>query len=380
MITISLCMIVKNEENTIKRCLSSAKSITDEIIIVDTGSTDRTKEIAERFTDKIYDFKWVNDFSAARNFSFGKASMDYILWLDADDMILPGDIAKFRLLKKTLDPDVDVVMMRYNTGFDEQGRVVFSYYRERVSKRVRGFQWQEPVHEYLQIGGKVINSDIGITHTKQHGQRGPRNLQIYENILATRGELSPRGMYYYARELKDNGRYKDAIRQFQQFLDSGRGWMEDNITACGELAKCYQAEKDDRRALSAMLYSFCYDMPRAEICCQIGYHFKAQENYRQAAFWFGLSLALEKPQNSWGFRQEDCWGYIPCIECAVCYDKLGDYEKAEYYNEKAAECKPDSPSVLYNKKYFEYRKKTFSNMVKGGDFKNVAANVSGHQP
>ena len=89
--TISLCMIVKNEETTLARCLDSVVGIADEIIIVDTGSTDRTKEIAGRYTDKIFDFPWVDDFAAARNFSFSKATMEYCMWLDASDILLGAD-------------------------------------------------------------------------------------------------------------------------------------------------------------------------------------------------------------------------------------------------------------------------------------------------
>ena len=74
MITISLCMIVKNELKTLPRCLSSAEGIADEIIIADTGSTDGTQEAARRCTDKVFSFDWCDDFSAARNFSFSKAS------------------------------------------------------------------------------------------------------------------------------------------------------------------------------------------------------------------------------------------------------------------------------------------------------------------
>ena len=87
MATVSLCMIVRNEEDVLGRCLESVKDIVDEIIIVDTGSTDKTKEIAGRFTNAVYDFPWIDDFSAARNFSFSKATMDYQMWLDADDVI-----------------------------------------------------------------------------------------------------------------------------------------------------------------------------------------------------------------------------------------------------------------------------------------------------
>lgn len=72
MITISLCMIVKNEERVLKRCLDSVRDLVDEIIIVDTGSTDATKRIAAGYTDKIYDLTWNDDFSAARNLHFPK--------------------------------------------------------------------------------------------------------------------------------------------------------------------------------------------------------------------------------------------------------------------------------------------------------------------
>jgi len=100
---ISLCMIVRDEEDVIGRCLESIKDIVDEIIIVDTGSIDRTKEIVSKYTDKIFDFEWVDDFAKARNFSFSKATKDYIMWLDADDVIEVEDREKLMLLKKNIE-------------------------------------------------------------------------------------------------------------------------------------------------------------------------------------------------------------------------------------------------------------------------------------
>ena len=355
-VTISLCMIVKNEEATLPRCLDSVGEVVDEIIVVDTGSTDATKAAARKYTDKIYDFAWVDDFSAARNFSYSKAQMDYILWLDADDVLLPADADALRDLKATLTDDIDGVMMRYNTGFDERGNVVFSYYRERLSRRSRGFLWQEPVHECLAVSGKILTSEISVTHTKKGVVPTGRNIRIYEALLARGEELSDRGTYYYARELKDNGRIDDAIVQFTRFLEGGRGWVEDNITACGELAKCRQIKGDRTGALEALLHSFVYDTPRAETCCQIGYIFKEQGQMKRAAYWFQRALTLEKPANNWGFTQQDCWGYIPAIECAVCYDRMGQYDKAEIYNNIALHFRPDSPSALHNKEYFDKRK------------------------
>lgn len=355
--TISLCMIVKNEEDILERCLESTLDIVDEIIIVDTGSTDGTRKIAQKYTDKIYDFQWIDDFSAARNYSFSKATMDYILWLDADDVIIPKDREKLKKLKATLDSSVDIVMMKYNIGFDIFGNVTFSYFRERLSKRSRNFQWHEPVHEYLELYGKIIYTDVCITHKKMHISDTGRNIAIYKKILKDGKDLSPRGLYYYARELKDNNQYPEAIEYFNKFLDTEKGWVEDNIRACYELSKCYEVTGEKTDSLRILFRSFEHDTPRGEICCQIGYYFKSLHDYEKARFWFELVLSLKKPDNCLGFIEDDYWDFIPCIELVVCYDKLNDIEKAIQYNEKAGDLKPNHPSVLYNKNYFEGIKK-----------------------
>ena len=140
-------MIVKDEEDVLERALSSITDIADEIIIVATGSTDMTKEIAAKFTDKIFDFEWCDDFSKARNYSFSKATQDYCMWLDADDDLLEADQKELMKLKETLSPETSVVMMRYNTGFDNDGKPTFTYYRERLLRREDQFYWEGFVQE-----------------------------------------------------------------------------------------------------------------------------------------------------------------------------------------------------------------------------------------
>ena len=132
MVTISLCMIVKNEEKVLRRCLDSVKDLMDEIIIVDTGSTDRTKQIAKEYTEQIYDFQWTDDFSAARNFSFSKATKEYIYVADADEMLDEINRQRFSRLKEVLLPEIDIVQMlycnqlQYNTTYNYN--MLISYY------------------------------------------------------------------------------------------------------------------------------------------------------------------------------------------------------------------------------------------------------------
>ena len=122
MITISLCMIVKNEERVLKRCLDSVRDLVDEIIIVDTGSTDATKRIAAGYTDKIYDLTWNDDFSAARNFAFSKATKEYIYSADADEVLSEENRRRFRLLKETLLPEIDTTELELRDNWIWAGK------------------------------------------------------------------------------------------------------------------------------------------------------------------------------------------------------------------------------------------------------------------
>ena len=353
MITISLCMIVKNEEKVLKRCLESIKDAVDEIIIVDTGSTDSTKKIAQKYTDKVYDFQWINDFSAARNEAFSKAKMDYQMWLDADDVFPKESLDKLIQLKASLDTNVDIVTMKYITHFDESGAPIMSSTRERLIKREKNCKWTDPVHEFISLTGNILYSDIEVHHLKpkQEG-RSRRNLEIYTTLEKSGAELTPRQMYYYARELKDHSLWVNSIYYFEKFLDSCKGWVEDNIAACYSLSICYEALNDRKKILPILLKSFNYDAPRAEICTEIGYYYKRQNNFTQALKWFKIAADLDVPTSA-GFILWDYWGYIPSVECCVCSYKLGAIEEAKLFNEKAAKYKPNSAAVGHNRKILE---------------------------
>lgn len=351
--TISLCMIVKNEEMNIARCLDSVADLVEEIIIVDTGSIDRTEEIASNYTSKVYSYQWKDDFSDARNYSFSKASMDYCMWMDADDILEDTEKEKFLQLKKSLPLDIDIVMMKYNTSFDEAGRPSFSYFRERWVRNCEKYRWIGAVHEVIPPNGRVIHSDIAISHKKMSVGDPERNLRIYQKMIADGKALEPRQQYYYGRELYYHKQYKEAVSVLEQFLLSKDGWIENKIEACSICADCYYQLGQEQLALTTLLRSMSFDLPRAELCCEIGKYFLEHGNCHNAIYWYEVALNTPKNECSDGFILPDCYDYVPLLQLCVCYDKLGDRQKAKEYNERAGAYKPYSHAYLYNKRYFE---------------------------
>lgn len=353
MITLSLCMIVKDEEDVLARCLSCIKDIADEIIIADTGSSDKTKEIAASFTQNIYDFPWCDDFAKARNFSFSKATMDYVMWLDADDILTEENQRLLLSLKQNLSSDTDMVMMKYDVAFDEQGNPTFSYYRERIFKRAMDFRWAGAIHEVISPQGKVLHTDITVCHKKIKENEKARNLKIFEKMIEKGETLDPRQQYYYGRELYYNGRCEEASEILSAFLSEKKGWIENNIGACRDMSACFSSMGLTDKALESLFKSFAFDRPRAEICCDIGRHFMLQSRYEPAIFWYETAAACRPKEMNGGFYLPDCYGYIPYLQLCVCHDRMGNIKKAREYNEMAGAIKPDDKAYLYNKKYFE---------------------------
>jgi glycosyltransferase involved in cell wall biosynthesis len=349
-------MIVKNEEQVLERCLKSIKEFVNEIIIVDTGSTDKTKEIAAKFTDKIYDFEWVDDFSAARNFSFSKATMDYIIWLDADDVVEKTDLKKLLEIKNELQ-NVDVVMVKYNIAFDEKNNPTFSYYRERILKNDKTFLWVDPVHEIIVPHGKIIYSDAAISHRKNNFQQTDRNLKIYQKMINNNIKLAPRQKFYYSRELMYNELLDDAIQSFNEFLNDN-GWVENKIETCQNLANCFIKKNDLDSALKSLFQSFIYDKPRAETLCSIGNIFMQQTKYEQAIFWFKQATKCKPNYESGAFIQKENYDLIPYLQMCVCYFHLNDLKKSEYYNQKAYKINPYNRAVQINREFFKNLKAT----------------------
>lgn len=359
-ITLSLCMIVKDEEKTLGRCLKSVITFIDEIIIVDTGSIDRTKEIAAKFNSKIFDFKWENDFAKARNFAFEKATKEYVLWLDGDDFIDRENIQKIEDLIRNFDRSLDFVSGKYILGRDESGKVSYSLRRNRIVKRECKFKWIGHVHEYLEVFGNGINGDFAIEHGKVK-KYNDRNLQIFREMDKKREEFTTRDIFYYGNELYDNSEYEDAIKKYKEFLDQKNGWIEDKKTAYNKVINCYKFLNQKDKIPNVVFESFLVDVPKAEICCSLGEYFIEQNLYKQAAFWYRTALDCRTEKESIGVDNKDYYTWIPALQLCLCYFNLGNLVCSYFFNEIAASFMGNSEKVEYNRKYFKEefkRKKT----------------------
>ena len=319
MITISLCMIVKNEEKNLERCLSSYAPFMDEIIVVDTGSTDRTKEIAARFTDKIYDFVWVNDFAKARNFSFEKATCDYIFSADADEVLEGENRQQFAILKQVLDPEIEIVQMQY--GNQLHNGTIYNFdceLRPKLFKRLRSFTWIEPIHETVRTLPVVFDSDIVITHLPEEIHT-KRDLAAFERMVQENMPISSRLHTIYAKELFVSGDKEDfekAIPFFESsFYDENRA-DDEKLEAVCVLSKAYRMLHMDAKFMKYAVFSeigIC-----SEICYEIGQYFYENSEYADALHWFELASVSQPLLNlKYG-------GELPNEGIENCRVKLGN--------------------------------------------------------
>ena len=168
--TVSLCLIVKNEEANLPACLQSATGLADEVIVVDTGSTDRTKEVAARLGARVFDFAWVDSFAAARNECLRHATGDWIFWLDADDRLDADNRAKLQALFADLPAGHVAYVMKCLCLPDPVSKAATLVDHVRLFRRHPDLRWEHRVHEQVLPGikrtrGEVRWSTVVIHHT-----------------------------------------------------------------------------------------------------------------------------------------------------------------------------------------------------------------------
>ncbi|OCN03129.1 glycosyl transferase family 2 [Clostridium sp. W14A] len=347
MITVSVCMIVKNEEAVLSRCLDCLNGIADEIIIVDTGSTDSTREIAENYTSHLYHFPWRGDFSSARNFAFSKATKDYIYSADADEVIDEENRKKFLALKRDLSPEVELVQMRYANQLQFNTNYNFDVeYRPKLFRRVRSFRWIEPVHETVDLTLRMLDSEIEVVHrpTALHARR---DFIIFQKAVK-KSPLDPRLHRMYAKELFMAGKPDDflaAYPYFEQTLHEETRSLDDIRVSQCVVVRCARQQGDPAAMFKAALKNVIGGTPCAEVCCDLGDYFQSLGDFEEAATWY--YTAAFGAESELDLRAA---GTVPLQKLADCYGALGLPEKAEACRAKALQRAAPAPDeMIYSK-------------------------------
>ncbi len=209
---ISLAMIVKNEEEVLSECLNSVKDIVDEMVLVDTGSKDNTVNIAKEFGAKLYEFKWCNDFSLARNFAAEKCSGDWILVLDADEVVTLGN--KKVLIDFAKEKSNNIGKIQIFNKYKEGEEICFS--TEYISRFYpRGILYKGAIHEQLNTDLPRINMKFRVDHSGYFEKdKSERNLDILFKEFKNNKE-DPYVLYQLAHTLRIAKRYEEAEVYFK---------------------------------------------------------------------------------------------------------------------------------------------------------------------
>lgn len=287
MISISMCMIVKNEQDVLKRCLDSYAGTYDELIIVDTGSTDNTKDIAYEYTDKVYDFEWCDDFSKARNFAFSKAECDYIFSADADEELDIYNNKALRDLKSILLPEIDIVQMYYvNASVFNSVYNAKKELRPKLFKRLRTFTWISPIHETIRLEPLVYDSDIEILH-KPVSDHSKRDFKTYLKAFEGGTHIEDYVVTMLCKELFISGEDTDFL-MFKNIFENILSKEERNADITKELdcilSRIYQISGNYDQFFKTALRAVANE-PCSEICLTLGMFYMDRQDYEEAVMW-----------------------------------------------------------------------------------------------
>lgn len=327
---ISVCIITKNEEKNIEKCLSAISGYGFEIIVVDTGSTDNTKEIAKKYADKVLDFIWVNDFSAARNFSLSQASHDYVLILDCDEVVLSLDLDAVRQLIAKY-PDAVGLIARDNHYISNQTDSVYQDHVERLFNR-KLYHYESPIHEqvvsnssgmnYKSYELPVLTDHIGYSGTPEElrAKVERNNVLLFEELK--KNSENPYLYFQIGQSYNMIYDYENSYQYYQKALtydvNPEEEWVQMMIIAYAN-ALLHTGREADALQLEAVYDAFA---TTADFLCIMGQIYLANKQYMKAMMEFVKAIhcpvAREKGTNS----------FIPTYNIGLINEMMGETQAA----------------------------------------------------
>lgn len=340
MLPITVCMIAKNEDNHIEECLKRLRPCRFEIVVVDTGSVDRTVEIAHKYTDKVYHFAWCENFSAARNFSIEQASNDWVLVIDCDEYLENANLADIE--EAILSNSHAVGMIVRNNPYIIQG--VRSVMSERIGRLFnrRYCHYEGSVHEQLQsLDGQEPDTfqipltfyHEGYVSESDKRMRATRNLEMLLHDLETKG-ASPYIYYQLGQNYISLNDLEKAAYYYQQGLALGadpRSAFVQNMTETYGYCLLELARYDIALALKDKYPLFSH---RADFVYLMGVLYMKKGEYEKAISEFTKATSLHT------FSRKGVNSYRANYNIASIYEQQGDQQSAILYYKKCGDYEP----------------------------------------
>lgn len=347
---LSVCIITKNECDNLDICLSKLQNLDVEIVVVDTGSIDNSKEVARKYTDCVYDFEWCNDFSAARNFAVSKATGDYIFMLDTDEFVDNIDMNElYRLIKE--HPCSVGRMHRKNLYQTDGNEMTSNELVNRIFPKSL-FHYEGRIHEQITFISENDNSTISTyiapiftTHVGYQGsesykaQKSNRNLSLLLIELENRPD-DPYILYQIAKAYFYNKGYNEAIPYLEQAmelpLDIKLSYVH-NIIITYAYCLIYTKRYSDALMLEALYTDLNED---ADYLFVMGLIYMYNAHFENAITCF------EKATTIPDCTVEGVNSYSAFYNIGVIFECLGDKEKAMVHYTKCGNYKPATEGIL----------------------------------
>ena len=346
--SISLCMIIKNEEQYLGQCLDKIKDYVSEIVIVDTGSTDKSKEIAKRYTDKIYDFAWCNEFAKARNFSISKATHEWILILDADEIILEFNKRKVTNFINLHNEQKVVGRVKIINLFEEMNETKKSMtYISRLFNK-RFFHYEGSIHEQVVSKDnskyKVKPVEMTIEHLgyldeiMNKKNKYERNISLLKSAIQDNVD-DPYYHYQLGKSYYKAQQYKRALGSFKRAISLCNNfeyeYAQDLVESYGyALLKCEKYVE----AIELKSYQKYYDQSP-------DYNFIMGLIYMNNGKFEDAIDAFKKCIGGYEGKVEGISSYQPNYNIGVIYQALGDTEEAIRFYKECGEYLPAQKQV-----------------------------------
>lgn len=332
-ILISLVMIVRNEETHLPKCLDSIHAEVDEIIIVDTGSTDQTRKVALNYTDKVYSFPWNDDFSAARNFALQKASGQWILSLDADEFLTskPGELRSLVLA----NPSTEAYLLPLYNPISEKTEEYNLFHVLRVFRNNGVYVFSGQIHEQVVIHDEhvvdIVSSPV-IYHQylplKERHRKRERNLKALRKRLKD-DRHNPFLHYYTGVEWMMLNKPFKAL----PYLQTSYQTLPDEMlifktSALRYLVIALNTLGETQKALELILDGNAQYPHYADLLYLGGILFQEMKEYTQAVKWLKEALVSGSPPRLYS-HLTGTESFLANYQLGLCYEQLGEFNKAQ---------------------------------------------------